>query len=251
MTSSTAVLILGMHRSGTSCLTGSLQQHGLFLGEVFESNPHNLKGNRENAGVMQLNISLLEDNGGSWDNPPETIVWNSGHSDARDAIIAGFIADNHRLFGFKDPRTLLALDFWLEGLSASDCTVKFIGSFRHPLSVANSLYNRNNIPIEDGLELWGLYNSKLLAHYKKAAFPLVSFDVHNDEYQKSLLRISTGLGLPVNPGIAEKFFDDALRHCNSCTSTEAPEHLTHIYRELVGIYESQYQDYLCAEALSR
>ena len=33
------VCILGMHRSGTSCLTGSLQQAGLFLGDCHTWNP--------------------------------------------------------------------------------------------------------------------------------------------------------------------------------------------------------------------
>lgn len=41
------VLILGMHRSGTSCLAGSLQEAGLYLGEVNTAAPHNAKGNRE------------------------------------------------------------------------------------------------------------------------------------------------------------------------------------------------------------
>ena len=53
------ILILGMHRSGTSCLAGSLQQQGVYLGEVHEWNPHNLKGNRENPHIMALNEGLL------------------------------------------------------------------------------------------------------------------------------------------------------------------------------------------------
>ncbi len=42
------VLILSMHRSGTSCLAGSLQQGGMYLGDVYEHSPHNIKGNRGN-----------------------------------------------------------------------------------------------------------------------------------------------------------------------------------------------------------
>ena len=41
------VCVLGMHRSGTSCLAGSLEQQGLFLGETNTRGPFNLRGNRE------------------------------------------------------------------------------------------------------------------------------------------------------------------------------------------------------------
>ena len=53
------VAVLGMHRSGTSALAGSLEQHGLFLGRVSTSNPHNPKGNRESAEVRRLNEDVL------------------------------------------------------------------------------------------------------------------------------------------------------------------------------------------------
>ncbi len=34
---SDAIAVLGMHRSGTSCLTGLLEQAGVFLGPVITS----------------------------------------------------------------------------------------------------------------------------------------------------------------------------------------------------------------------
>lgn len=40
------VIVLGMHRSGTSCLTGLLQQAGVALGNVVKEAAHNKKGNR-------------------------------------------------------------------------------------------------------------------------------------------------------------------------------------------------------------
>ena len=42
------VAIVGMHRSGTSCLAGCLEDLGLTLGKVNRAAPHNLKGNNEN-----------------------------------------------------------------------------------------------------------------------------------------------------------------------------------------------------------
>ena len=46
------IAILGMHRSGTSCLTGCLQQMGLNLGKVSDFNEYNLKGNKEDDKII-------------------------------------------------------------------------------------------------------------------------------------------------------------------------------------------------------
>ena len=64
------IAVLGMHRSGTSALVGSLQQRGLFLGRHSTRNTYNLRGNRENPDVVQLNEDILEHSGGSWHAPP-------------------------------------------------------------------------------------------------------------------------------------------------------------------------------------
>ena len=69
------ICVLGMHRSGTSCVTGSLQQAGLFLGDCHTWNPHNTKGNRENQDFVDLNDAVLAFNNGAWDKPPKKSVW--------------------------------------------------------------------------------------------------------------------------------------------------------------------------------
>jgi hypothetical protein len=90
-----------MHRSGTSCLAGSLQQRGLYLGDVFEQNPFNLKGNRENKDIILLNNELLKANGGSWDNPPEEIHWGKNLIKKRDKIIKKFVSQSKTNWGFR------------------------------------------------------------------------------------------------------------------------------------------------------
>jgi hypothetical protein len=49
----TFVFILGMHRSGTSCLAGSLERCGLFLGDVSRSNVSNPRGTHELSEVRR------------------------------------------------------------------------------------------------------------------------------------------------------------------------------------------------------
>ena len=70
------VAVLGMHRSGTSSLAGSLEEAGLHLGEVVTRADHNQKGNRESLAMRDLNDRLLEHNGGAWDRPPPALAWD-------------------------------------------------------------------------------------------------------------------------------------------------------------------------------
>ena len=166
---SKSVIILGMHRSGTSCLAGSLEQAGLYLGEVNKKAPHNARGNRENRDIMDLNDLVLSSAGGSWDNPPHPwIHWSADQIAARDALIATYPTD--KVWGFKEPRTLFTLDGWLDALP----NTQLVGTFRHPMAVAQSLKARNGFSIERGLDLWLAF--KMITFYKgmksikKAAF---------------------------------------------------------------------------------
>ena len=84
---SRVICVLGMHRSGTSCLAGTLQEAGVFLGDVVTRAPHNLKGNRENMRIMSLHDNLLKRTGGTWDEPPPEVHWQPRHrSEQRDIL---------------------------------------------------------------------------------------------------------------------------------------------------------------------
>jgi hypothetical protein len=229
----TITAILGMHRSGTSCLAGSLQQLGLHLGTVFEWSPYNLKGNRENADIMQLNESVLNASNGSWDRPPAALRWNEEHAGQRDAIIDVGTQTNRTNWGFKDPRTLLTLAFWQD----APVEMKFAGAFRHPRLVARSLEARSGIPIEDAFSLWKRYNELLLTYQHKYGFPLVSFDVPSEEYAEAVKRTSEYLQLP-RPAerVSESpFLEDQLRH-QDLQTTELPDDLAELYNGLVDAY---------------
>ena len=129
-----------MHRSGTSALAGSLEQHGLFLGHVSTSNSHNPKGNRESPEVRRLNEDVLRSSGGAWNAPPPVPSrWSADHERARRELLAEHAG--RPVWGFKDPRTLLTLDGWL----ALVPDLELVGVFRHPMRVARSLERRNGM----------------------------------------------------------------------------------------------------------
>jgi hypothetical protein len=232
-------LILGMHRSGTSSLAGSLQQHGLYLGKVFEQNPHNKKGNRENAHIMKLNDDLLAANGGRWDRPPSIIRWNQEHEKRRDAIIQEFVKSGNQVWGCKDPRNLITLEFWMDGIRNTE--VQLVGSYRHPFLTANSLNARNHLPMEKGILLWEIYNNKLVELYSKSNFPILSFDVSVEEYERAIHWVLDYLAI-APAKTTQEFFDESLRHAASADladSVELPPTVKALYYQLNEIYEGQ------------
>jgi hypothetical protein len=229
-----------MHRSGTSCLAGSLQQHGVYLGPVFEQNPFNKKGNRENADIMRLNDDVLKANDGSWDQPPSRLDWSSEHAKVRDEIMKSFLESGNRVWGFKDPRTLLTFKFWMDGLTHVD--VKFVGSYRNPLPVVKSLQARGSMSIENGLSLWESYNTRLINLCNLYNFPVVSFDIGLEEYQRAIRWILGALGIESNSNIEQVFFDESLRHEQVeavDNLEELPATIKELYRKLNNIYEGQ------------
>ncbi|ASM75916.1 hypothetical protein VITFI_CDS0137 [Vitreoscilla filiformis] len=64
-----------MHRSGTSCLTGLLEDIGFSAGKVDRWDPFNHKGNREDERVNRLNNALLQTANFAWNAPPP-LTWD-------------------------------------------------------------------------------------------------------------------------------------------------------------------------------
>jgi hypothetical protein len=231
------ICVVGMHRSGTSCLTGIMQNFGVELGEVFTENLYNKRGNRENGRIMQLNESLLVSNGGAWNQPVEVVKWSAEQQAERDAIIKELESRTNEHWGFKDPRTLFTLPFWEEALG----TPKFIGTFRHPHRVALSLNSRDETPFEQGWELWHAYNLKLLELADKYGFALADFDQNPDDYLSDTLAKLVALGLdPDMASRGEEFFDSSLRNqtASSVDDIQLPPRVNELYQSLRQYNES-------------
>jgi hypothetical protein len=229
---SRAIIVLGMHRSGTSAVAGGLGAAGMFMGRgVNQKAPGNEKGLQEKWRVVILHEHLLESNGGTWYNPPPKIKWMPLHRFLRDRIIKGHV--DKEIWGFKDPRTLLTLPGWLDALPNAE----LIGIFRNPVAVANSLNKRKtetlpSVSKEKGLELWNLYNERLLSIYEKSPFPLLSFDKDGESFKADLLKAMHLLKLP-RPSSALDFFEDDLRSADKVK----PEAEFPISEKTLEIYE--------------
>jgi hypothetical protein len=221
------IAVLGMHRSGTSALVGSLQRYGLFLGAHNKANKYNLRGNRENRPVLKLNEDILRHSGGSWDAPPPAVEWSEAHFERARKILAEYAG--RPLWGFKDPRTLLTFEGWQALLP----DLELVGVFRHPARVARSLASRPELPVQDPLGVWGTYNERLLELHRRRPFPVLSFDDDTQALERNFDRVAEMLGLATEDG-EEPFFTDELRRLDA-ERIELPAEVTALYEELCSL----------------
>ena len=206
------VIVLGMHRSGTSLLTGSLEAAGLYLGEVNNAAPFNRKGNKENEAIRDLNDVLLAKGGAAWNAPPQgRLRWDRGDREQARALIRPYL-DANRPWGFKDPRTLWTVGGWLRLLPSP----RPIGVFRHPSLVVRSLVSRTgDLAISEGhaLDLWCAYNRELLRLHDEHRFPLLHFAFSDASFHGRFLPQLTAFVRSIGlAGTPHGFFDEALVH---------------------------------------
>lgn len=228
------VCVLGMHRSGTSCLTGLLQQRGLSLGKHHQWNRFNQKGSRENQDFVDLNEQLLADNDGSWMQPPKRLAWEARHEQAARTLVDSFPKDLS--WGFKDPRSLLLLDFW----EAQIRQLRYVGVFRHPAAVAKSLRRRSAGKLDEprAMALWCRYNQILYDLYQREPFPLLCFDWDAQQFTRRAAAAAKSLGLRGTP-TGECFYDGRLIHYQGSDATPAPREPLALYRKLRDLSASQ------------
>lgn len=225
------VVILGMHRSGTSCLTGSLKDYGLKLGSVSEFNKYNQKGNQENPEIFRLNEALLNHNDSAWNNPiNKKLNWDKSLEERRDQVLEKYNL-LQKPWGIKDPRMLLTYDFWKESLPNH----ALIGSIRHPKAVALSLAARKNlcVPMESGYRLWKIYNESLIRIYKDKPFPVVNFDSSPSTYKKQVELVAKSLGLDISK--ENRFFDITLKNQSKFDLNCCPPELLDTYQKLLQL----------------
>lgn len=212
MSTAPFILILGMHRSGTSCLAGSLEQCGLHLGNVSRKGRFNAKGNREAKDVWTLHDQILGLNRGSWHTPPDKVVVHPAYVRKIESVVRALTASDVPA-GVKDPRLLLVADTWRDILGER---CRLAGSFRHPAAVLESLTNRDGLSAQHGLRLWLRYNTELVRLHKERPFPLIEYDLSDyDTYCSSVASVAAAAGLAVRPHKIRQFVSRRLDHHQS------------------------------------
>ncbi len=156
------IIIFGMHRSGTSALAGMLHSAGISLGEVFMTPlPENPKGFFEDLRIQGVNKKIIKSIGKEWNDVPTIKDLQQVPKQVLQLIpqVYDYFRTQFKTWAWKDPRLCLTFPLWAKILPLEEVHVLFI--VRHPMSVAISLQTRNQMPIEEGLELWRTYNLRI------------------------------------------------------------------------------------------
>ena len=195
------VCIAGMHRSGTSTVAQLLYRLGLYLGkeeDLFAASSANEDGFWENKHLVEVNESILKAYGSGWDLTPDLEPgWQQGEElaplrDETRRFLEGF--EGREPWGWKDPRTSLTLPFWLDLLPDT----KVVLCLRNPLEVANSLRKRGSASILFGLNLWKIYNERLLETLDKDHYIVTHYESYFYRPQAEIRRVVDFLGVPAS-----------------------------------------------------
>jgi hypothetical protein len=159
------IVVLGMHRSGTSAVARLLNMMGAYFGPEGSSigfNSENPKGFWERRDVREVCDALLSAAGSDWWRVSKLDIQALSDRDL-DPIRHRFRRvllelDAHRPWMMKEPR-LSVLFPALQGQLEVPVVV-FV--HRDPLEIARSLEKRNEIPVPAGLALWELYNVRAI-----------------------------------------------------------------------------------------
>lgn len=215
-----AILVLGMHRSGTSALAGALARLGVELGDrlmqgAADDNP---SGFYEHRDVVAAHDAVARSCGRTWDDPRPA---SSGLHDpsARaalgellDEVVARDFADCP-LWAVKDPRMCRFLPVWLELLERRGVEAHCLLIVRSPDEVAASLARRSGFSTEKSAALW--VDHVLGALRDSAARPRarLSFDDLLADPPAVLSRCSAELGLdwPESPEASTERLAEFLR----------------------------------------
>ncbi len=183
------ILVMGMHRSGTSLLGSLLRALGVeFPGELIAADNHNPEGYLEWKELVELQERLLIDLDRWWPSAHGCQALPDGwmqHPATRAArvklieLLRPALAQQSGPWAIKDPRTSRLLPLWLDLAAELGVPLRLLLAVRDPAEVASSLIRRDGptagMDLGRAQQLWWRHNLEPL-HAAPAARPLAVVD---------------------------------------------------------------------------
>jgi hypothetical protein len=178
-----AVLITGMHRSGTSSVAGAASLLGAAPpARMLLPAPDNPSGFWESPVIIAANDRILTAGNSTW---YDCLGFDYGGLNDHDRntaatfITASVMAEfpNSGMPLIKDPRICLLLDLWLRALQDMQISTAVLLVLRHPCEVMASMAKRDLLPAAFTAALWLRY--MLAAEYASRSCPrhIVTYDM--------------------------------------------------------------------------
>jgi hypothetical protein len=227
------LVILGMHRAGTSVLARGVVELGVALGDDLlpPVSGDNETGFWEDREVVEFNDELLARLARSWDSLPHLDVGLlatpalAGMEKEASSILRRKAA-GHSVFGLKDPRLARLLPFWRPLFETAAARVDYLIAIRDPVAVVASLAKRNQMHPDKGYLLWLLHTVDACrgvgpsthAQATQGSVLVVDYDRFIEHPSAELSRIASGFELPFDAtspstcSFVESFVQRDLRH---------------------------------------
>ena len=220
-----ALLVLGMHRSGTSSITGVLSLLGAELPAnllpAVEGN--NERGFWESADLMEIHNNILKSVGMTWsDVGAFPRGWEkSAPAAAYRKQILDFLEKNFSdspLFVIKDPRICRLLPLWLDLLKEFGADPLAVIPIRNPMEVAASLKARDSIVPAVSQILWLRHVLEAERHTRNIPRSFISYEGLISDWRSEVNKIATDLGISWSDDShrsavkVENFLSGSLRH---------------------------------------
>ena len=177
------VMIVGMHRSGTSAVGRLLEGLGFDFGSNLMEGITNIndKGFWEDKEVVALNEHIFEILQSSWFDF-ERLPGKWWEEDRIKELVGiaetwfdeSFAGD--RPVAFKDPRLCRLLPFWKRVFLGRDIEPHVLFVIRHPAEVAASLKERDSFSLQVGYLLWLTYVIDALYYSRNLELTILDYD---------------------------------------------------------------------------
>lgn len=231
------IVVLGMHRSGTSSVAGLLARMGAWPGEesALLKGPDNPRGHYELAALHDACLRRLAAAGGDWKRPPTTAPAAAIDAFRREVARVLDTLDARRPWFIKEPRLCLIVRDLLPLLTRP----VFVHVVRDPIEVADSLAARDGIGRERALALWERYTRAAFGATRGWRRVMIDYAELIADPQRAAVRLHgelAGLGIEgltvPDAATVETWIDPALRRQRA--KTESRTALSPAQRELLA-----------------
>jgi hypothetical protein len=205
-----ALFVLGMHRSGTSALTGALARSGAHAGtKLMPATADNPEGYWEDVPLVGFNDALLKSLGTRWDSvaPMPEGWWKlTAAVAAREAATSLIAAEwgDARFAVVKDPRMCRLLRLWREAFQDAGFAVSCVLMTRRPMDVAASLARRDQFAPEKSLALWLSHLVEAERDSRGLPRAFVTYEALLADAAGTLERVRSDAAFPIKPTPAQQ-----------------------------------------------
>jgi hypothetical protein len=242
------VVVLGMHRSGTSLCANVLHALGIDMADEASPSPANQRGHWERPQVNFLNDRVFSLFNRRWDD--EAHVLSLPENWFRAPQVRAVQADietwlrpmlqRPARLGFKDPRTARLLPMWHAVFATLNAEPVFVFCVRDPAQVARSIAARDRMGREQSEYRWLIYNAAAVTGVGDAKICIVPYESWFTAPEQTVGRLARFVGAPRqgdNAGraaIAASLVDPALRHDDAAPETAASRLSRRLHHQVIA-----------------